>query len=931
MVIVTSRELGVLQSWGLSCIYKMPRLNRSHAEQLFCWHAFLQHFPPTGFETLVQDFLKACNGLPLSLKVLGAQLYGEKSKDYWKSLLNKLSRVLPGDIQKSLQLSYDALDEEEKEMFLDVACFLIGECKSTAIAVWDGMHWSGLHGLQTLVNKCLVELVDEQDYLRGLLFYEEKLRMHDHLRDMGRKIASRHPSNRLWQPQIDDKKHFQKEMPIRGIQPPATFVAYKEYTQLMGISSRLSNGLEILHVEGNDFTENFASLSEHLVWLRWEGFPLKKIPVWLTLRHLSVLEIHGGELEELWEDNVDPPEQLRELIILSSRNLQRLPSSIGRLHYLKKLFFSFDGSSLPEQFCGLQSLEHLSFVPPNLSSLPDGFGNLKSLKSINLVSGKQLSELPGSFTQLIHLEMLLISGSEILSSLPDGFGNLKSLKSIHLINCKQLSELPGSFTQLIHLEKLEISGCEILSSLPDGFGNLKSLKSIHLENCKQLSELPGSFTQLIHLEKLEISGCEILSSLPDGFGNLESLKSIHINTCKQLSTLPDSFKQLIHLENLNLSGCAKLKLKLDVLENIKKLAFLGLIGCEEIEDLPHQIVNQASLKSLDLTGCIKLRALPTNIGALVKLEYLTFESPMLKCLQTSLVNLCSLKKIRIIDSIGEIDFDARAEDHKQVSRISISSNCCPDLETFEVKKNLHLMEIETLPVSLKRLSIKNCKVLKNTGFISGLVSLEQLSICDCPQIQELPSFADLASLKEFEMANCPKVENLEGLQHSMSLKKLRLPNTRWKVPGIESLERVERLEELVLECDTISAVKPCIQSMKECPRYLKITGSVSRVAEPAVNSLAFPDLVVNEVDETFERSSLPWYEGDYLFYLEGKEKNEEERKVVLICVCLSGTNMCVPMRSLWFLREVERERAVVVEGRRERVVEAFYRLLARLE
>ncbi|XP_059064075.1 disease resistance protein Roq1-like [Cryptomeria japonica] len=275
MVIVTSRELGVLKLWGLSCIYKMPGLNRSHAEQLFCWHAFLQHFPPTGFETLVQDFLKACNGLPLSLKVLGAQLYGEKSKDYWKSLLNKLSRVLPGDIQKSLQLSYDALDEEEKEMFLDVACFLIGEWKSTAIAVWDGMHWSGLHGLQTLVNKCLVELVDERDYRRGHFFYEEKLRMHDHLRDMGREIASRHSSNRLWQPQIDDKKHFKKEMPIRGIQPPATFVAYKEYTQLMGISSRLSNGLEILHVEGNDFTENFASLSEHLVWLRWEGFPLK--------------------------------------------------------------------------------------------------------------------------------------------------------------------------------------------------------------------------------------------------------------------------------------------------------------------------------------------------------------------------------------------------------------------------------------------------------------------------------------------------------------------------------------------------------------------------------------------------------------------------------------------------------------------------------
>ncbi|GLJ34003.1 hypothetical protein SUGI_0683870 [Cryptomeria japonica] len=350
MVIVTSRELGVLQSWGLSSIYKMPGFGSSHARQLFCWHAFLQPSSPAEFETLVEEFLKACNGLPLSLKVLGAQLYGKKSKDYWESQLHKILRILPSEIQERLKVSYDALDEEEKEMFLDVACFLIGELKSTAIAVCDGMRCSGLHGLQTLVNKCLVELVYEEDDPRGHIFHGEKLRMHDHLRDMGREIASRHSSNRLWQPRIDDiKKHFKREMPIRGIRPPATFVAFKEYTQLMGISSRLSNGLEILHVNGNELTENFASLSEHLVWLRWKGFPLKKIPLWLTLRHLSVLEIDGAdELKELWEDNVDPPEQLRELFIQDNIKLQRLPSSIGRLHNLKKLLFSFVGSSLLE-------------------------------------------------------------------------------------------------------------------------------------------------------------------------------------------------------------------------------------------------------------------------------------------------------------------------------------------------------------------------------------------------------------------------------------------------------------------------------------------------------------------------------------------------------------------------------------------------------
>ncbi|GLJ33978.1 hypothetical protein SUGI_0683380 [Cryptomeria japonica] len=95
-------------------------LDSSHARQLFCWHAFMQPCPPAELETLVEEFLKACNGLPLSLKLLGAQLYGRKSKVYWESQLDKISRILPGDIRKRLHVSYDVLDEEEKEMFLDV-------------------------------------------------------------------------------------------------------------------------------------------------------------------------------------------------------------------------------------------------------------------------------------------------------------------------------------------------------------------------------------------------------------------------------------------------------------------------------------------------------------------------------------------------------------------------------------------------------------------------------------------------------------------------------------------------------------------------------------------------------------------------------------------------------------------------------------------
>ncbi|XP_057861720.1 disease resistance protein RPV1 [Cryptomeria japonica] len=655
---------------------------------------------------------------------------------------------------------------------------------------------SGLHGLETLMNKCLVELVEEEVFNNSPV--KRIIRMHDQHRDMGREIASRQLPYRLWCPQqIDNlKKHSKIRKAIRGIQPANVFVAFKEYTHwLMGNSSRqskrhrFSNVLQILFVEGNEFTEEFASLSKDLVWLRWEGFCLRNLPSWLTLKNLRVLELRGAEeLEELWQDNADPPLQLRELIIWGNRKLQRLPRSIGHLRYLKKLEVAFHGSSLSEEFCDLRSLVFLQLLSPVLSSLPAGFGNLTSLRNISLQFCEQLSMLPDSFSQLINLEVLNLSFCDMLSALPVGFGNLINLRKINLQSCERLSILPDSFKQLIHLENLNLSSCEMLSSLPIDFGNLTSLKYLYLSywkklsnlpdffsqlinlnvldlsfcvrlsslpadfgnltslrnismrNCKQLSTFPDSFKQLIHLKDLDLSGCEMLSSLPFDFGNLKSLRNITLQSCKQLSTLPDSFKQLIHLEILDLSGCSKLKLRLDVLENIRKLKELNLSGCKEMEDLPHQIINQTCLTKLYLKGCIKLRG------------------------------------------------------------------------------------VDLLPVSLKILRIHTCNLLRNIRCISGLIQLEKVQIHDCLQIEELPSLADLASLNTFELWRCPKVEKILGLEHAKSLKIVRADTRQ----GIHSLEKVERLERLELKCETISAVKPCIQSIKgkEFPSYMWLQGSV---------------------------------------------------------------------------------------------------------
>jgi len=191
LILITSRDRDVLRRSAVeeSSIYKLTGLPTKHSRELFCSYAFCQAFPPQGFEDLVHKFLMTCQGLPLSLKVLGALLLGENDKSFWEDTLSEVQHVVPDDIQKRLKISYDALHEKDQQIFLDIVCFFIGEKRDTTVGIWDEPGRKGSKGFQNLESKCLVE-VDSNNYIH----------MHDHLRDLGRDIARVESPRRLWHP-----------------------------------------------------------------------------------------------------------------------------------------------------------------------------------------------------------------------------------------------------------------------------------------------------------------------------------------------------------------------------------------------------------------------------------------------------------------------------------------------------------------------------------------------------------------------------------------------------------------------------------------------------------------------------------------------------------------------------------------------------------
>jgi hypothetical protein len=147
------------------------------------------------------DIIKACGGLPLSLEVLGCYLCGIDDLEIWKGALHELKGGgnITGSsdneiLWKSLRISYDHLNKPHQDMFLDIACFLVGLKKSTFCRVYrNGDDSSSLMLiLQNLKDRSLIKWAED-----GSLY------MHEQLQDMGRNIATEVTMNRfIWKPKI---------------------------------------------------------------------------------------------------------------------------------------------------------------------------------------------------------------------------------------------------------------------------------------------------------------------------------------------------------------------------------------------------------------------------------------------------------------------------------------------------------------------------------------------------------------------------------------------------------------------------------------------------------------------------------------------------------------------------------------------------------
>ncbi|KAJ8755740.1 hypothetical protein K2173_024284 [Erythroxylum novogranatense] len=609
-IIVTSRNKQVLKKW-CDRTFEVQKLTYRHGFQLFRWHAFEDDLPREEILELSQRVVKFVDGVPLAFKVLGANLYGRSLED-WESTLVKLERIPDKEIMQILQISFDGLEQHEKWIFLDIACFFKNSEKDHVERVLDACDFYASHGITSLIEKCLVTVSNK------------KMRMHDLLRQMGQDMVRREsihdPENRsrLW----DHKEIYNVMSRNKGTEKIEGIALDVSKSREMALSSAAFSRMHNLRLlkfynpcplkvklrlpSGLEF------LPDELRLLSWCQYPLESLPSGFFPENLVELHMPDSRVKQLWENNQSLI-NLKIMDLSHSEELTKMP----------------DFSQVPN----LEKLDLTGCI--SLDEVPSSIGNLRNLASLNLSHCKKLETVPFSFQNLSKLGYLKVKGCKGIDKFPSCV-HMENLYYLSLENCSKITEfpeiplgikildlggtsieeLPPSIGQYSQLITLDLTSCQKIGTLPSTIGNLKLLQQLHLSGCFKLSTLPKCVFDMKFLRALTLT-CLDPEGLPEEMADLEALERLIIHR-SPITKLPSSFSRLTRLGYLFFLECQGLILP--DCSGLKSLRTLQLVDCG-LTEIPQTLGTFLPLEELHIRDFNLVRIHP-SIKQLSRLEVL---------------------------------------------------------------------------------------------------------------------------------------------------------------------------------------------------------------------------------------------------------------------------------------------------------------------
>ncbi|XP_024157251.1 disease resistance-like protein DSC1 [Rosa chinensis] len=601
-------------------IYKAEELDRDEALQLFHLNNSEEISCRADYSVLLR-MVDYAAGIPLALKIWGSLFRRCKSTQERESFLKKLKRFPEKKLQNVYRISYDALGENEREIFLYIACFHRGEDVYRAKEQLDACGLFADSGINVLIDMSLISIKDKE-----WTGQEEKTRylwMHDVIQEMGWAVEhEQHPTkpgkrSRLCIPE-DICRVLENNKGTEKVQSISLNLSQISKLNLTPQAFKKMCNLKFLKLYGEDrrghyycyprkdcnvhFNQDLEYLPDSLIYLSWPAYTSKYLPSTFSAENLTELSMPGSQLQRLW--NVDQ----------KPRNLKRIDLSHSK------------------QLVGV----------PDLSMSVN-------IERINLEGCERLAEIPSYFENLHKLTWLNVSSCTNLSVLSDMPCNMVSLK----LGWTAIEDLPSSIWSHEKLVELNLYGCEGIKKLPNSIWKLYSLTSLVLCGTS-IEGLPPSIECLSGLECLDLNSCRKFVSLPTSICKLKSLKTFCLIGCSSFENFPEILEPMERLCHLFLGG-TKFKELPSLIENIVGRKEPGNTGCRSFESVPNSILPPSlvilwsSMNMLDLSDCTMLEEIPDCIFSLNSLFRLDASGTMIRSIPSTISQASQLRVLFVKD------------------------------------------------------------------------------------------------------------------------------------------------------------------------------------------------------------------------------------------------------------------------------------------
>jgi len=178
-VIITTRDTQVLRSHGVERTHEVKMLKKDDAYDFLRWKTFETNEVSPGFEDVFIRALTYTSGLPLAIEIIGSHLFSKKQTEKWKSALDRYKEIPKQEIFEILKVSFNDLVQEEKDVFLDIACFFKGEKLEDVEKILHAHYRDEKKDhINVLIEKSLIKISESN-----------VLTLHDLIEDMGKEIV----------------------------------------------------------------------------------------------------------------------------------------------------------------------------------------------------------------------------------------------------------------------------------------------------------------------------------------------------------------------------------------------------------------------------------------------------------------------------------------------------------------------------------------------------------------------------------------------------------------------------------------------------------------------------------------------------------------------------------------------------------------------